>query len=154
MKDNNNIEDWYKNELSNYEVTPDDKGWETIADKLDKSDSPPSLTFTKNRTGERQIYFPNQVRRNYKDRHIPYFKSVVDGYLDSYRKRIVLSICDAFTLYQDLQTFNLEFYDCHDYEDSNGINHHNHPRILTFSRNSVFSDIYFQLGYDICDFSS
>jgi hypothetical protein len=44
MKDNNNIEDWYKNELSNYEVMPDDNGWETIADKLDQSDSPPSLT--------------------------------------------------------------------------------------------------------------
>lgn len=44
MRDNNNIEDWYKNELSNYEVTPDEKGWKTIADKLDKSDSPPSLT--------------------------------------------------------------------------------------------------------------
>lgn len=44
MRDNNNIEDWYKNELSNYEVTPDDNGWNAVADKLDKSDSPPSLT--------------------------------------------------------------------------------------------------------------
>ena len=44
MKDNNNIEDWYKNELSNYEVTPDDNGWKSVADKLDQSDSHPSLT--------------------------------------------------------------------------------------------------------------
>ncbi len=44
MKDNSNIEDWYKNELSNYEVTPDEGGWDSVADKLDKSDSPPSLT--------------------------------------------------------------------------------------------------------------
>lgn len=44
MKDGNNIEDWYKNELSNYEVTPDDKGWNAIADKLDKADATPSVT--------------------------------------------------------------------------------------------------------------
>ncbi|MBI2279350.1 MAG: PorT family protein [Bacteroidetes bacterium] len=44
MKDNSNIEDWYKNELSNYEVTPDEGGWNSVADKLDMSDSPPSLT--------------------------------------------------------------------------------------------------------------
>ena len=44
MKDNSNIEDWYKNELSNYEVTPDEGGWDSVVDKLDKSDSPPSLT--------------------------------------------------------------------------------------------------------------
>ena len=35
MKENDNIEDWYKNELSNYSVDPDKDGWESISDKLD-----------------------------------------------------------------------------------------------------------------------
>lgn len=147
------------NPENNVGISNDSKGERCFTIRLDfdvtaQPDSPPSLTFRKRRTGERQIYFPDQVRRNYKEQQIPYFKSVVDGYLDSYKKRIALSICDAFTLYPDLDKFILEFCDRHDYEDGNGEWHHNNPRSLTFSRNSVFSDIYVQLGYDICDFSS
>lgn len=40
MIDDNNIEDWYKDELSNYQVNPSDKGWDAIANKLDKAEAP------------------------------------------------------------------------------------------------------------------
>ncbi|MGE3653135.1 MAG: hypothetical protein AB7G22_03370 [Flavobacteriales bacterium] len=40
MIDDNNIEDWYKDELSNYQVNPNDKGWDAIANKLDKTEAP------------------------------------------------------------------------------------------------------------------
>ena len=40
MIDDNNIEDWYKDELSNYQVKPNDKGWDAIANKLDKTEIP------------------------------------------------------------------------------------------------------------------
>lgn len=40
MIDDNNIEDWYKDELSNYQVNPNDKGWDAIANKLDETETP------------------------------------------------------------------------------------------------------------------
>lgn len=40
MIDDNNIEDWYKEELSNYQVNPNNKGWDAIANKLDKTETP------------------------------------------------------------------------------------------------------------------
>ncbi len=38
MKNNINIEDWYKNELKNFQVHPDQNGWKNIADQLNKSE--------------------------------------------------------------------------------------------------------------------
>ena len=35
MKKGDNIEDWYREELSNYHVEPDSDGWESLADNLD-----------------------------------------------------------------------------------------------------------------------
>jgi hypothetical protein len=35
VKDINNIEDWYRDELSNYNVEPNNNGWDTLADDLD-----------------------------------------------------------------------------------------------------------------------
>lgn len=40
MINDNNIEDWYKDELSKYQVNPDDKGWDAIANKLDETETP------------------------------------------------------------------------------------------------------------------
>lgn len=34
MSENFNIEEWYKNELSNYKPIPDKKGWESVTNKL------------------------------------------------------------------------------------------------------------------------
>jgi len=39
VKDFNNIEDWYKDELSNYSVEPDKDVWQSLADELD-ADAP------------------------------------------------------------------------------------------------------------------
>ena len=39
MKDFENIEDWYRNELSNYNVTPNKGGWESLSENLD-ADTP------------------------------------------------------------------------------------------------------------------
>lgn len=44
MKNNIDIEDWYKNELDNYQVKPDEKGWNSISNKLDESDIAPKVT--------------------------------------------------------------------------------------------------------------
>ncbi len=35
MKDLNNIEDWYRNELDKFDVSPDANGWQSLSDKLD-----------------------------------------------------------------------------------------------------------------------
>ncbi len=35
MSEKDNIEDWYKDELSNYEVNPDSNGWDSISNQLD-----------------------------------------------------------------------------------------------------------------------
>ena len=37
MKDLNNIEDWYREELNNYNVTPDKNGWNSLSEELDNS---------------------------------------------------------------------------------------------------------------------
>jgi len=37
MEDGNNIEDWYKDELSKFEVTPDSNGWDAISNQLDEA---------------------------------------------------------------------------------------------------------------------
>jgi hypothetical protein len=34
MKDNFNIEDWYKNEVENYSVPPDANSWDKLSDQL------------------------------------------------------------------------------------------------------------------------
>jgi hypothetical protein len=40
MIDDNNIEDWYKDELSNFEVNPNSNGWENISKKLNEAEQP------------------------------------------------------------------------------------------------------------------
>lgn len=40
MIDDNNIEDWYKDELSNFEVNPNNNGWENISKKLNEAEQP------------------------------------------------------------------------------------------------------------------
>lgn len=35
MKDLNNIEDWYRNELDKFDVSPNADGWQSLSDKLD-----------------------------------------------------------------------------------------------------------------------
>ena len=37
MKDIDNIEDWYRNEMENYNVTPDKEVWSSLSDELDAS---------------------------------------------------------------------------------------------------------------------
>ena len=37
MKDIRNIEDWYRNEMENYHVTPDKEVWNSLSEDLDAS---------------------------------------------------------------------------------------------------------------------
>ncbi|HRP59892.1 MAG TPA: hypothetical protein PK833_06345, partial [Vicingus sp.] len=43
MINDNNIEDWYKDELSNFEVNPNKNGWENISKKLNESEQPTTI---------------------------------------------------------------------------------------------------------------
>ncbi|MBV6483857.1 MAG: hypothetical protein KFKLKKLM_00315 [Flavobacteriales bacterium] len=43
MINDNNIEDWYKNELSNFEVNPNNNGWENISKQLNESEQPTTI---------------------------------------------------------------------------------------------------------------
>jgi hypothetical protein len=43
MINDNNIEDWYKEELSNFEVNPINNGWENISQKLNETEQPISI---------------------------------------------------------------------------------------------------------------
>lgn len=38
MNNNNNIEDWYRNELDNFNVQPDKNAWDKVANKLNEDD--------------------------------------------------------------------------------------------------------------------
>lgn len=44
MMDKENIEDWYKDELSGYEVNPDKGSWESISNQLDNSEGSELIT--------------------------------------------------------------------------------------------------------------
>jgi len=43
MINDNNIEDWYKDELSNFEVNPSNNGWENISQKLNEAEQPTNI---------------------------------------------------------------------------------------------------------------
>ena len=43
MINDNNIEDWYKDELSNFEVNPNNNGWENISKKLNEAEQPTTI---------------------------------------------------------------------------------------------------------------
>lgn len=43
MINDNNIEDWYKDELSNFEVNPNNNGWENISKQLNESEQPTTI---------------------------------------------------------------------------------------------------------------
>lgn len=46
MKKNNNIEDWYRNELSNYNVEPDKSTWNSLSEGLDNSEALTDKNFS------------------------------------------------------------------------------------------------------------